>query len=69
MRCLGQIIVNRGMQADCIREMVSHILKDLENGGYIHVEQRRIVLVKKLPARWRMQFSLYFESLSFKIQR
>ena len=39
-------------RAGCSREMVSRILKDLENGGYIRVEQRRIVLVKKLPARW-----------------
>ena len=36
----------------CSREMVSRILKDLENGGYIRVEARRIVLMKKLPLRW-----------------
>lgn len=36
----------------CSREMVSRILKDLENGGYVRVEARRIVLVKKLPLRW-----------------
>ena len=36
----------------CSREMVSRILKDLENGGYICVQERRIVLMKKLPARW-----------------
>ena len=39
-------------RAGCSREMVSRILKDLENGGYIRIEERRIVLVKKLPARW-----------------
>ncbi len=39
-------------RAGCSREMVSRILKDLENGGYIRVELKRIVLVKKLPARW-----------------
>ena len=39
-------------RAGCSREMVSRILKDLENGGYIRVQERRIVLVKKLPARW-----------------
>lgn len=36
----------------CSREMVSRILKDLENGGYIRVEARKIMLVKKLPLRW-----------------
>ena len=36
----------------CSREMVSRIMKDLENGGYIRLEARRIVLVKKLPLRW-----------------
>jgi CRP/FNR family transcriptional regulator, cyclic AMP receptor protein len=39
-------------RAGCSREMVSRILKDLENGGYLRVESRRIVLVNKLPMRW-----------------
>ena len=39
-------------RAGCSREMVSRILKDLGNGGYLRVDQRRIVLVKKLPLRW-----------------
>lgn len=39
-------------RAGCSREMVSRILKDLENGGYIRIEKRVIVLVNKLPARW-----------------
>jgi CRP/FNR family transcriptional regulator, cyclic AMP receptor protein len=34
------------------REMVSKILRDLEKGGYISVDQRRLALVKKLPAKW-----------------
>jgi CRP/FNR family transcriptional regulator, cyclic AMP receptor protein len=34
------------------REMVSKILRDLEKGGYISVDKRRMVLVKKLPAKW-----------------
>jgi CRP/FNR family transcriptional regulator, cyclic AMP receptor protein len=34
------------------REMVSKILRDLEKGGYISVDQRRMALVKKLPAKW-----------------
>ena len=36
----------------CSREMVSRILKDLENGGYVRMENRRIVLMQTLPARW-----------------
>ena len=34
------------------REMVSRLLKDLEKGGYIELGVKRIVLRKKLPARW-----------------
>ena len=34
------------------REMVSRLLKDLENGGYIELGIRRITLLKKLPSRW-----------------
>jgi CRP/FNR family cyclic AMP-dependent transcriptional regulator len=34
------------------REMVSKILKDLRIGGYIAVEQKRIVLLRPLPERW-----------------
>lgn len=36
----------------CSREMVSRILKDLEHGAYLRIQDRRIVLVKKLPLRW-----------------
>ena len=36
----------------CSREMVSRILKDLETGGYLAFDERRIVLLKKLPLRW-----------------
>ncbi|SDP24129.1 CRP/FNR family transcriptional regulator, cyclic AMP receptor protein [Rhodoferax sp. OV413] len=36
----------------CSREMVSRILKDLENGGYVRIENRQIVLMQPLPARW-----------------
>ena len=39
-------------RAGCSREMVSRILKDLETGGYVRVEERRIVIEKKLPLRW-----------------
>ena len=34
------------------REMVSRIFKQLTIGGYVSTEGRRIVLLKKLPARW-----------------
>lgn len=34
------------------REMVSKLMKDLERGGYIRIENRQITLLKKLPARW-----------------
>lgn len=36
----------------CSREMVSRILKDLSQGGYLAVEDRHIVLIGKLPQRW-----------------
>ena len=36
----------------CSREMVSRLLKDLEQGGYIEISERRMVLKKPLPARW-----------------
>lgn len=34
------------------REMVSRILKDLSTGGYIRINDRKIIIVKKLPASW-----------------
>ena len=34
------------------REMVSRILKDLADGGYIAVQRDRIVVNRKLPTRW-----------------
>ncbi|MFO1191991.1 MAG: cyclic nucleotide-binding domain-containing protein [Rhodoferax sp.] len=36
----------------CSREMVSRILKDLESGGHVRLEDRHIVLVGRLPRRW-----------------
>lgn len=36
----------------CTRELVSRLLKDLETGGYIAVEGKNYVLIKKLPAKW-----------------
>lgn len=34
------------------REMVSRILTDLRKGGYISIEQKRIIIEKKLPEHW-----------------
>ena len=34
------------------REMVSRILKDLAQGGYIEIAGKRIVINKKLPPEW-----------------
>lgn len=34
------------------REMVSRVFKPLQEGGYVEVRAGRIVLLKKLPARW-----------------
>ncbi|MEN9538950.1 MAG: hypothetical protein RLZZ126_1185, partial [Pseudomonadota bacterium] len=54
----GQVIEERLTHAEmasrvgCSREMVSRILKDLETGGYLGFRERRIAILKKLPARW-----------------
>jgi CRP/FNR family cyclic AMP-dependent transcriptional regulator len=34
------------------REMVSRILKDLSTGGYIQIEDRKIIIPRQLPANW-----------------
>lgn len=36
----------------CSREMVSRLMRDLETGGYVRVQDRWITLLKPLPARW-----------------
>jgi CRP/FNR family cyclic AMP-dependent transcriptional regulator len=36
----------------CTREMVSRLLKDLQAGQYIRMEQRSLVLLRPLPPRW-----------------
>ena len=36
----------------CSREMVSRLMKDLERGGYVSVQDARLVLSKPLPQRW-----------------
>lgn len=34
------------------REMINRIIKDLTTGGYLTIEDRRIVILKPLPADW-----------------
>ena len=36
----------------CSREMVSRVMKDLEGGGYVRFDDRRIVVERALPVRW-----------------
>lgn len=48
-RCTHQAL---SLHLACSREMVSRLLKDLETGGYVAVRDRRIWLLKPLPARW-----------------
>ena len=54
----GVQVVERLRQTDiagrvgCSREMVSRIFKDLVKGGYIALEEDRILILRKPPARW-----------------
>jgi CRP/FNR family cyclic AMP-dependent transcriptional regulator len=54
----GKLITGRLTQQELAqmvgssREMISRIFKDLKQGGYIEIEDKRIHLLKKLPARW-----------------
>jgi CRP/FNR family cyclic AMP-dependent transcriptional regulator len=55
----GRLVVNEKLTQQDIadrvgssREMVSRIFKQLTIGGYVANEAKRIVLLKKLPARW-----------------
>jgi CRP/FNR family cyclic AMP-dependent transcriptional regulator len=36
----------------CSREMVSRLMKDLEQGGYLQTQPRQWQLLRPLPARW-----------------
>jgi CRP/FNR family transcriptional regulator, cyclic AMP receptor protein len=48
-RLTHQDIANR---VSASREMVSRILKDLTDGGYLSLEKTRIVIRRKLPPSW-----------------
>jgi CRP/FNR family cyclic AMP-dependent transcriptional regulator len=41
-----------GERVGASREMVSRILKDLKAGGYVRLEGRRIVILRKPPRAW-----------------
>ncbi len=41
-----------GKMVGASREMVTRIMKDLVVGGYVHVENERIVIHQKLPRSW-----------------
>mgnify|MGYP001195923098 CR=1 FL=1 len=54
----GEMVTGRITQqeiADMVgasRAMVSRILKDLKQGGYISIDRKRILIHQKLPGRW-----------------
>ena len=48
-RITHQDLANR---IGCSREMVSRIIKDLERGGHLKIEDRRIVILRDPPPRW-----------------
>jgi CRP/FNR family cyclic AMP-dependent transcriptional regulator len=54
----GLLITGRLTQGDIAkmvgssREMVSRIFKDLREGGYIRLDDKRVLILKKLPPRW-----------------
>ena len=43
---------NIALRIGSSREMVSRIIRDLENGGYISIEHKVITINKKLPSSW-----------------
>jgi len=48
-RLTQQEIANR---VGASREMVNRILRELVIGGHVAIEPQRIVIRRKLPARW-----------------
>jgi CRP/FNR family cyclic AMP-dependent transcriptional regulator len=41
-----------GQRIGCSRELVTRLLKDLQQGGYVALEAQRYTLLRKLPAKW-----------------
>lgn len=54
MKVIGQRLTHQELanMVGSSREMVSRIMKELTNGGYLSVEKNRMLIHKKLPARW-----------------
>ena len=48
-RLTHQDLANR---LGCSREMISRVMKDLENGGYVEQHDGRLAMCRALPARW-----------------
>ncbi|MCU0936817.1 MAG: Crp/Fnr family transcriptional regulator, partial [Gammaproteobacteria bacterium] len=54
----GKLVTGRFTQSEIAqmvgssREMVSRIFKELREGGYIALDDKRVTILKKLPARW-----------------
>ncbi len=53
-RVLAQRLTHReiAQRIGCSRELVSRLLKDLQQGGYVALEAQRYALLRKLPAKW-----------------
>ena len=53
-RALAQRLTHReiAQRIGCSRELVSRLLKDLQQGGYVAIEAQRYALLRKLPAKW-----------------
>ena len=54
MRSIHEPITHASLAAfvGASREMVSKLMKDLERGGYIQIDNKHIRLLKRLPAKW-----------------
>lgn len=53
-RAIAQRITQQDIarRIGCSRELVSRLIKDLMQGGYIAIEEQRYTLLRKLPAKW-----------------
>jgi len=53
-RLIAQRLTHReiAQRIGCSRELVSRLLKDLQQGGYVALEGQHYALLRKLPAKW-----------------
>ena len=53
-RVVAQRLTHQGIaqRIGCSRELVSRLLKDLQQGKYLAVEAQRYTLLRKLPPKW-----------------